>query len=173
MFLGYSESLTRGPLEKSLWNFFSSIYGLSNEKLKTATYTSSNGFLKKKSLTWIRLILQVQKRVFMYIYRRFLVSILTAKAYQSNYNRNQFSSISQIMKWCVTKWLPTACVTSEVTNETRKSTQSLNIYVTKIRQSRDITKDKSDFTQLAMNQMSMWHGYHKLGSFTWESGHWW
>lgn len=41
--------------------------------------------------------------------------------------------------------------TSEVTNETRKSTQSRNIYVTKIQQSRDITKNKSDFTQLAMN----------------------
>lgn len=56
--------------------------------------------------------------------------------------------------------------TSEVTNETRKSTQSQNIYVTKIRQSRDITKDKSDFTQLAMNQILKWHGYHKLCSFT-------
>lgn len=56
--------------------------------------------------------------------------------------------------------------TSEVTNETRKSTQSRNIYVTKIQQSRDITKNKSDFTQLAMNQMLKWHGYHKLGSFT-------
>lgn len=50
----------------------------------------------------------------MYIYRRFLVSIPTAKAYQSNYNRNQLSSISQIMKWCDTKWLPTACVTSDI-----------------------------------------------------------
>lgn len=49
----------------------------------------------------------------------------------------------------------------------------VEISVTKIRQSRDIIKDKSDFTQLAMNQMSKWHGYHKLGSFNWESGHWW
>lgn len=42
----------------------------------------------------------------------------------------------------------------------------VEISVTKIRQSRDIIKDKSDFTQLAMNQMLKWHGYHKLGSFT-------
>lgn len=48
-----------------------------------------------------------------------------------------------------------------------------SIYVTKIQQSRDNTKDKSDFSQLAMNQILKWHGYHKLGSFTWESGHWW